>query len=110
ISDGNLYSSKNLSLKLHDLEQYCENICLIPRKLDIQLTQEIGASPSSGLKFLTWLYKIQGQVKRKNIYGFSMIDQRHGMATSYCKGTRTGLNTIHNWEQEKKYMETIVEC
>lgn len=109
ISDGNLYSSKNLSLKLHDLGQYCNHICLIPRSIDIGLTKEIGSSPSSGLKFLTWLYKSTGQLPKEKIYGFSMIDQKQGMATSYCKGIRVGLNTIHNWEQEKRYLESMLK-
>lgn len=109
ISDGNLYSTKNLALKIHDLKQYSDKICLLPRRLDLTLTQKIGASPSSGLKYLSWLYSINGPIPRENVYGFSLTDQAHGVATSYSSGRRVGLNTIHNWSSEKYHLESLVE-
>ncbi|WP_312971733.1 glycosyltransferase family 29 protein [Atlantibacter sp.] len=109
ISDGNLYSSKNISLKLHDLSQFSSRICFLPRKLDISLTKRISASPSSGLKFLSWLYSINGPISRARIFGFSLTDQSYGVATSYSSGQRVGLNTIHNWTNEKEYLESIIK-
>lgn len=109
ISDGNLYSTKNLALKLHDLQEHADKICLLPRNIDLKLTQQIGASPSSGLKYLSWLYSINGPVSRQNIFGFSLTDQAHGVATSYSNGRRVGLNTIHNWSSEKYHMESILD-
>ncbi|EGE4340431.1 TPA: glycosyltransferase family 29 protein [Escherichia coli] len=108
ISDGNLYSSKNISYKLHDLMQFTSKICFIPRRVDIRLTHEISSSPSSGLKFIHWIYSISGHVLNSNIFGFSMNDQSHGVATSYSSGKRVGLNTIHDWNKEKQYFESII--
>lgn len=109
ISDGNLYSTKNLALKLHDLQEYADKICLLPRNIDLKLTQQIGASPSSGLKYLSWLYNINGPISRQNIFGFSLTDQAHGVATSYSNGRRVGLNTIHNWSSEKHHMKSMLD-
>lgn len=108
ISDGNLFSTKDLYLKIHDLYQFTSNICLIPRKIDLQLTQKICASPSSGLKILNWYYLSNGPVPRSALYGFSLTDQGHGVATSYAAGKKVGLNAIHNWSSESLYLESIV--
>ncbi|KAB0504868.1 glycosyltransferase family 29 protein [Pseudomonas moorei] len=108
ISDGNLFSTRDLYYKINDLIQFTDNICLIPRKVDLQLTQKIYASPSSGLKFLTWLYSINGTIRQKSLFGFSLTDQAHGVATSYASGRKVGLNTIHNWSSEKIHLEEIL--
>ncbi|MBF4554904.1 glycosyltransferase family 29 protein [Pseudomonas sp. p50] len=108
ISDGNLFSTKDLYYKINDLLQFTDKICLIPRKVDLQLTQKIYASPSSGLKFLTWLYAINGAIPKKSLFGFSLTDQAHGVATSYANGRKVGLNTIHNWSSEKIHLEEVL--
>ncbi|MNJ36874.1 Glycosyltransferase family 29 (sialyltransferase) [compost metagenome] len=108
ISDGNLFSTKDLFHKFNDLTQYADRICLIPRKIDLQLTQKISASPSSGLKFLTWLYEVTGPVRQDSLFGFSLTDQAHGVATSYANGRKVGLNTIHNWSSEKIHLEEVL--
>ncbi|HCP1308354.1 TPA: hypothetical protein OCX13_004952 [Escherichia coli] len=88
--------------------QFTSKICFIPRRVDIRLTHEISSSPSSGLKFIHWIYSISGHVLNSNIFGFSMNDQSHGVATSYSSGKRVGLNTIHDWNKEKQYFESII--
>ncbi|MFF5867993.1 glycosyltransferase family 29 protein [Pseudomonas sp. NPDC012596] len=108
ISDGNLFSTKDLFYKVNDLAQFSNKICLLPRKVDLKLTQKICASPSSGLKFLTWLYEINGLISEKSLFGFSLTDQAHGIATSYSGGRKVGLNTIHNWSSEKIHLEQLV--
>ncbi len=108
ISDGNLYSTKDLAYKLHDLIQHTDRLCLIPRRIDLSTTQTLAASPSSGLKLLAWLYEINGPIHNDKLYGFSFTDQGHGIATSYASGRRIGLNTIHNWSSEKSYFESII--
>ncbi|HDS0941517.1 glycosyltransferase family 29 protein [Pseudomonas plecoglossicida] len=108
ISDGNLFSTRDLFYKVNDLSQFTDKICLLPRKVDLSLTQKICASPSSGLKFLTWLYEISGPIPDRNLFGFSLTDQAHGVATSYSSGRKVGLNTIHNWSSEKIALEQLV--
>lgn len=108
ISDGNLYSSKNIAYKLHDLFHCCDKITFIPRRIDIALTQKIAASPSSGLKFMEWIFAVNGKIPAENLYGFSLVDQGHGVATSYSKGRRVGLNTIHNWSNEQLHMDSLL--
>ncbi|MDF3829204.1 MULTISPECIES: glycosyltransferase family 29 protein [unclassified Pseudocitrobacter] len=108
ISDGNLYSTKNLFFKVHDLFQYADKICLLPRKLDIALTQKIAASPSSGLKLMHWVYTISGELCQNQVFGFSLTDQAQGVSTSYSSGRRVGLNTIHNWQREREFLESLI--
>lgn len=109
ISDGNLYSSLNLTHKIKDLEIFSENVFLFPRDIDISLTKKITASPSSGLKLLSYIYKLKGPIPRENLHGFSFVDQEHGVATSYSGGTRVGLNTIHDWNKEKEFFDTLID-
>ena len=107
ISDGNLYTSKNIHLKFHDLNGYADRIAFIPTEIDHSLTQLLYASPSSGLKFIYWMYKLNGSVDKENVYGFSLDDQGHGVATSYHSGNKY-LDIIHDWAAEKKILNNIV--
>ncbi|ELN8667657.1 glycosyltransferase family 29 protein [Escherichia coli] len=108
ISDGNLYSSKNIIYKVHDLFQFTDKVCFMPKRHDLTLTQNIEASPSSGLKLIHWIYNIMGSLDRNNLFGFSLNDQGHGIATSYSTGRRVGLNTIHDWDKEKAFLDSMI--
>jgi len=108
VADGSIFSTKNISLRLHELFLQCDHIVFFPKDIDCELTQVIEASPSSGLKFLKWVYSIKGEMSKSDIYGFSLIDQSYGMATSYSRGVRSDLPTIHDWEAEKKFFDEVV--
>ena len=108
ISDGCLYSSRNLSYKLHDLS-FEAPICLIPSWIDRELVSILHASPSSGMKILYWIYKYFGPINKENIAGFSLSDQESGVSRNYHINNDRHLPIIHNWSAEGNFLSRIVK-
>jgi len=108
ISDGCLYSSRNLSYKLHDLS-FEAPICLIPSWIDRELVSILHASPSSGMKILYWIYKYFGPIKKENIAGFSLSDQESGISRNYHINNDRHLPIIHDWSAEGNFLSRIVQ-
>ncbi|WP_166802284.1 glycosyltransferase family 29 protein [Microvirga pakistanensis] len=108
VSNGDLYSSKNIGAKLHDFpSQYL--IHFIPPQIDRYVTQKIGASPSSGLKMLYWIYSVVGALDPDRVLGFSMGNQPLGHASSYSKPVPTKMPIVHDWNAEQDFLQELLE-
>lgn len=108
ISNGDLYSSANIGSKLHDIhDDY--SVHFIPSYIDRTVTQKIGASPSSGLKMLYWIYSLNGRIPNDRVFGFSLGDQPVGHSTSYSKPDPTRMPIVHDWQAEQELLKTLVE-
>jgi hypothetical protein len=105
VSDGSLYSTKNLGFRLHDLFNQAP-VSLIPHKLERDLVSKLEASPSSGLKILYWIYTHFGLIDRQKISGFSLTDQSDGLSKNYASSDRI-LPIIHNWQNEGSIFKKI---
>lgn len=103
LSDANPFLTPGLSFKVDELKKFSKYVCLIPGKIDTFLVNKVEGSPSSGLKMMYWLYLLKGKLDQRNVYGFSMLDQAYGMATSYSTNKPKYLGTIHNWDKEHSF-------
>lgn len=107
ISDGDMYSSRNLFSKLNEIRGKC-TIQLLDSSVDRLVVEEISASPSSGLKTLYWLYSLFGPLKKSDVFGFSLNDQRPGTASSYSKKQAVRMPIVHAWDAERILFDRIV--
>lgn len=106
VSDGSLYATRNLAYRLHDLHGQAQ-ICLVPDRVDRLLVHALGASPSSGMKILYWLYLCFGPIDRSRLCGFSMVDQNDGVSLNYQSQEKRVLPIIHDWIAERKLLDNI---
>lgn len=108
VSDGSLYSTRNLAYRLHDLVDEAP-LCLIPDKVDRELVSILEASPSSGLKMLYWIYLNIGPISPESIKGFSLVDQEDGVSTNYQTEEKRVLPIIHDWKKERELLNSILK-
>jgi hypothetical protein len=108
VSNGDLYSSQNIGAKIHDIPSR-HILSFIPSYIDRFVTQAIGASPSSGLKMLYWIYSIIGELDPDRLFGFSMGEQPVGHATSYSAPSPTRLPIVHDWHAEQQFFNTLLQ-
>lgn len=93
------------------------NYCLMPAKLEAELFNKLGASPSTGLLFLYWIYKLNGEVKlnKKQVYGFSgfseNVEKKEDVSIHYFsnKASAGYLLSKHISEQEIKFFLKLVK-
>lgn len=109
LSDGCVFTTNNISLKVEDYIGFSDKVTFIPKRIDSALVEKLEASPSSGLKILYWIYSARGVIRSADTYGFSMVDQRYGMATSYATSKTKVLSTIHDWNAEAIIFSEIVQ-
>lgn len=107
ISDGDMYSSRHLWTKLQEIRGQC-SIQLLDSSIDRSVVEMINASPSSGLKTLYWIYSLFGPIDKKNVFGFSLNDQKPGTASSYSKQKAVRMPIVHAWDAERSLFDKMV--
>lgn len=105
-----LYRSANCGAYLRELLETHENVSLIPEeflRLTIARTQR---NPSSGIVMLTWLNYLAGGLQdQRNVFGYSLNDQKTRQTTHYFRGQPVASHHTHNWEVERLYFDSIVK-
>lgn len=107
-SNGDLYSSRYLAQKIHDLKNHYK-VELLPRPFDLSALRTVEGSPSSGLKTLKWIYSHFGPLADSQVRGFSLDDQKFGHATSYAYAQPKRMPVIHNWNAEAEFLRSMMQ-
>lgn len=110
ISGSNaLYRTPNSGSYLRDLVEAHGSVTLLPEEFLRQTIARTKRNPSSGIVMLTWLDFLAGGLQdQKNVFGFSLNDQKVRQTTHYFRDQPIASHHTHNWDIERKYFDEIV--
>ncbi|WP_176562763.1 glycosyltransferase family 29 protein [Paracoccus liaowanqingii] len=110
ISGSNaLYRTPNSGFYLRDLVEAHGSITLLPEEFLRQTIARTKRNPSSGIVMLTWLDFLAGGLQdQKNVFGFSLNDQKVRQTTHYFRDQPIASHHTHNWDIEREYFDEIV--
>ena len=84
-------------------------VLFIPNRIYEELFLRLGCSPSSGLAFIYWMYKIRGKISRKDIRGFSFGAQPQNRNDHYFYSAHDRDYSVHDWKHEAELLGEITE-
>ncbi|WP_343829239.1 glycosyltransferase family 29 protein [Brevundimonas olei] len=106
---GVLHKVANIGGHLRDLAESYGSVSVIPEEFLRSTTRAIQRNPSSGIVILTWLEHLVGGLEdQKNVFGYSLNDQKQKQTAHYYRTTPAISNHIHNWDAERDYFDTLV--
>lgn len=82
---------------------------IIPPTIYYELIEKIKHSPSAGLCILYWIYKNIGKIPKKNIFGFTIGEQKNNTSEHYFNNSKSVGFYPHNWDEEKKILKEIID-
>ena len=83
------------------------NFTFIPNSIFAELIQKLSRLPSSGLLFLYYLYKINGIIDSKSIFGFS-YNTDVSFNSHYCDENLYSYRHLHDADREAKIFLKII--
>ena len=109
-NDNLTYNYKNA----HDyFEEYVDlgmKVEQIPYKYLLDLRSYGFHAPSHGLMIMYWIYKIQGLIDAKQVFGFKMIDQKASTSNSHFNHQWQLKDQVyyHEWEKEHAFLRGLI--
>lgn len=105
-----LYRTPNSGAYLQEMVEKYGRVTFLPEEFLRQTIASTNRNPSSGIVMLTWLNFLVGELKdQKNVFGFSLNDQKSKQTNHYYRKTSNSSRHTHNWDIEKDYFDKIVK-
>lgn len=92
-------------IHFHDHLESNNLFTVFPESYQYDLISILGGPPSAGLMMVYWLYKLKGQVRKEDLFGFGFVDQLSGDVENIGKSP---AGVRHHWSSELEVFEKLV--